>query len=465
MFFAACSGLPVLQNNPAKDAPVYGNGGLAVQKGDYLYFANGYTPYANLKAGDNNGNAEYPALYRAKVNAQGKVDVKVEYDDDGEIIFDRAQTIENADIIAKKVVGFESMGLYIFGDYIYYASPNNQKSGNLNLTSRLVDFYRSKLDRSSDPERLYTTKEVGTSVQYTMLQIGSTVYLEVLDGARIIVGKIENGKWRGVNTYVSNATGAALPKVANYEKIDIIDSQMQATLNFNKNIYYTRNLTQEEDNTPLPKGNALCKLDIATGTTTTIYLSNPSITIKGTEGAGIFYERTDEFGNARICFNTMADNGSLAGEQVIKYTTYSDYIFINNILGMGIVGYDGTNMWRCLRGQSDLKLLEGSITSLVKLQGNFVYYTKDSTVSRVHIATPGVGDELISSSDSALIDSIKYIDFDDSYLYYMKKYTNDKGDSYYMHRVGLDKLGDGTFYSEFVGVMQELHYLPEKTDS
>ena len=38
---------------PNTNAGVTGNGGLAVQKGEYLYFVNGYTAVSDMKDGDN----------------------------------------------------------------------------------------------------------------------------------------------------------------------------------------------------------------------------------------------------------------------------------------------------------------------------------------------------------------------------------------------------------------------------
>ena len=457
--FVGCSGVSVLKDNPAKDAPVYGNGGLAVVKGDYLYFVNGYTPYSSLSVGDNDGNADYATLYRVKLNASGGVEVDVKYDGDGEVIFDPAQTIKNTNVIAKKVVGFESMGIYIFGDYIYYASPNNQRSGSLTLRSDLVDIYRSKLDRSVGPERLYTTKQPGASVSYTMMQIGNTVYLEVLDGERIVVGKAVNGNWKGTEAYVTNATGAALPEFTDYTKIGS-GAPDSAALNFSKYIYYTRNLTEKLDGSPILTGNALCRLDITNGETKTIFRDPNTIAIKAVVGDGIFYERTVS-GAQSICFNNMSAELLSASEQRIAARTFSDYIFINDITGKGVIGYDGTNIWRCMFNETGSILVAKTITNLIKIHNNYIYYLAEGSVARLHIASPDLTDEVLSASTGAMLDDISKVSFAGEYMYYLKQYTNAKGSSYYLNRVYTVKQGDGTFTSEFVGVMLKKNYLEE----
>ena len=71
---------------PKADARVYGNGGLAVTKGDYLYFLNGYRTYADVtkeeKKLSNHENVVRGAIYRTKLSATGDLTV----DENGKIV-------------------------------------------------------------------------------------------------------------------------------------------------------------------------------------------------------------------------------------------------------------------------------------------------------------------------------------------------------------------------------------------
>ncbi|MCL2540818.1 MAG: DUF5050 domain-containing protein [Firmicutes bacterium] len=457
--FAACQDLPTLKDGPAAGAPVYGNGGMSVVKGDYLYFVNGYTSYSSIAVGENDGKAEYPVLYRVKLGSDGRVVVKVEYDDDGEVIFDRAQTIKNADIISRKIVGFEHMGIYIFGDYIYYASPNNQRTGNQQLRSDLIDFWRSKLDRSSNPERLYTTSAPGTSVQYTMQENGNKVYLQIVDGTKISLVTINaNGRMDGKpKTLAEDVQAAVLPKIENYSSAGGIATPDTATLSFNKNIYYTRAVT-EDDNVAIVRGNVLCRVNIESSAKTELFTDGNSISLMGIEGAGIFYTR-----NSRLYFNDVSGGSSnfFSGERELTTRSLSTAVYVNNILGKGVVGSDGNNLWYIVNNTEQL-LLNESISQILRLQGNWLYYLNGGAVMRVNIASSAV-EEVVGAHENALLNGVSYVGFDHTWLYYMKRYTNENGESYYMHRVDVTiKQGDGTFYSEFVGVMREQDWLPEQ---
>ena len=99
---------------PDAESAVTGNGGLAVQKGEYIYFVNGYQKATDLKDGQNNGGNKYSAIYRTKLE-----DFELVYDEDG--------ALQNCELIVDKVCGFERTALYIFDDYLYYATPNTQK--------------------------------------------------------------------------------------------------------------------------------------------------------------------------------------------------------------------------------------------------------------------------------------------------------------------------------------------------
>ena len=135
--FSACGGLGRFNDNPDANAVVYGNGGLAVQKGEYLYFVNGYINTADVGETNNYGDIDQSAIYRVKLTGGKVVETNVEYDEDGNLKVDKTQAINDVDIIVPKVAGFEYSDLYIFGDYLYYTTPNNKKdnSGNI-LTSQ-----------------------------------------------------------------------------------------------------------------------------------------------------------------------------------------------------------------------------------------------------------------------------------------------------------------------------------------
>ncbi|MBQ9715109.1 MAG: hypothetical protein IJV77_01720 [Clostridia bacterium] len=129
--FTACGGedykFDALENNPAASATVYSNGGSYVQKGEYSYFING----AEDGAGKNTfGDYHKGSIVRVKTSDLTKKDRVVE-------------------TVVPKIIYAEdasSSGLYIFGDKIYYTTPNNGKDAQGNVLLTELDFMVANID-------------------------------------------------------------------------------------------------------------------------------------------------------------------------------------------------------------------------------------------------------------------------------------------------------------------------------
>ena len=134
-----CGGA-VLSGGPSLTDTVYGNGGSAVVKGDYLYFANAYYDYNNLGSNDNKYDRDGQlqknyGIYRIKLNKNGVVDLNGN------------GTPVGAELLVPQVGGYEKSGLYICGEYLYYTTPySGYKTGESELTKGLLRFEKSKLN-------------------------------------------------------------------------------------------------------------------------------------------------------------------------------------------------------------------------------------------------------------------------------------------------------------------------------
>ena len=146
-------------------AAAVSNGGFAVQKGDYVYFINGKESY---DAGNKYGEVVKGALMRISSSdlAAGK--------------FDQAITIVPSLFSVQEYSG----GIYIYGDYVYYATPTtdkNIKTGT--VESGWLDFKRAKLDGSEAPEEYFFRVEQNNTI-YRFVEVDKVVYcLYEEDGA------------------------------------------------------------------------------------------------------------------------------------------------------------------------------------------------------------------------------------------------------------------------------------------
>ncbi|MDR3186252.1 MAG: DUF5050 domain-containing protein [Christensenellaceae bacterium] len=108
-------------------ALVESNGGLAVKKGKYLYYINGY---AGNTVDNTFGSVLKGAILRAELSEDGTPKVNT-----------------NVVIVPKNVYSsVATSGLYIVGDYLYYSSPSVDKDKTGTVRNGAMYLMRSKLD-------------------------------------------------------------------------------------------------------------------------------------------------------------------------------------------------------------------------------------------------------------------------------------------------------------------------------
>lgn len=158
--FVGCSGedysFTALENNPSAEAAVRSNGGVYVEKGDYSYFING----AQDGTGNNTFGTEHKgALVRCLTADLTKSDRKVE-------------------VVVPKILyagDVNSSGFYIFGDTIYYTTPNSTKDASGNVQYTKLDFMSVNLDGTGT--KLIATMEDNTKAFQFVQTADGGVYI------------------------------------------------------------------------------------------------------------------------------------------------------------------------------------------------------------------------------------------------------------------------------------------------
>ena len=147
--------------HPASEDVVTGNGGLVVRKGEYVYFANGFQKVSDLTSDKQNASFVKGGLYAAKLTHDDFA-----RDDDGLV------TSDSMRVVSSKLAGYDATNLFVFGDYLYFVSPSNEKeSGKLSSSEWAKDrsvFYRAKLNNFDDVQEIYqaNVKHENLSFQY-----------------------------------------------------------------------------------------------------------------------------------------------------------------------------------------------------------------------------------------------------------------------------------------------------------
>ena len=162
---------------PTETDTVSSNGGLAVRKGNYIYFVNGYMSVDD-EAHEQGKGTTHGALMLMKLDENGQV-VR---DDNGLLKDEYYITMSN------KLAGFEATGVFVAGDYLYFTSPSQENKGGDDASNgketwakELVEFYKMKLDKSSSPERIYQSINANSSVEFKYYEKDGSAYILVYE--------------------------------------------------------------------------------------------------------------------------------------------------------------------------------------------------------------------------------------------------------------------------------------------
>lgn len=197
-------------------AAVSSNGGFAVEKGDYVYFING----AESNTADNTyGNAVKGALMR--ISKKELAEAK----------YDAAKIV----VPSLFVAGDYTAGLFIYGEYVYYATPTTDKDTKTGeVANSYIDFKRSKLDGSEAPmggKNDYFFRLATNTAKYRFVEEGGTVYCMYEENSALKSYNVETG---ATTVLVSGAKSSFF-----YDTKDVT----------NPNVYYTMGVTYDLDET------------------------------------------------------------------------------------------------------------------------------------------------------------------------------------------------------------------------
>jgi len=194
---------------------VSSNGGFAVEKGDYVYFINGVESYT---ADNTYGNVVKGALMRiAKEDlAQG------DYSD--------VRTV----VPMLFVAGDTDAGVFIYGDYVYYATPTTDKNKSGTVQNDYIDFKSAKIDGSEAAMKDYYVRLSSRSTNYRYVEENDVVYLLYEDG----------GALKSFNTETKKTTVLVAPSTAQGESITYYFDAKDQT---EGNVYYTKSVVYDAD--------------------------------------------------------------------------------------------------------------------------------------------------------------------------------------------------------------------------
>ena len=310
-------------------AEVQSNGGFAVQKGDFVYFINGLEDYTEPNV---YGDVVKGSLMRIK---------KSDLD---------AGKYENVKTVVPMLFAAQNFdaGIYIYGDYVYYATPTTDKNMDGQVGSSWLDFKRAKLDGTETMKDYYFRLKSNSS-KYRFVEVDSVVYCLYEEG----------GYLKSYDT--KDKVSRVLAKADSFY-YDTSDPT-------NPNVYYTMSVVvgADTDNSTTAAYNQLYSVNAA-ARVESVDKNAASYTVKG----GKTYDFDENYLNEQ---NEKAKkDGKEAIYDLADYTTYP-YVNLGELVLDGI----GSNALKATQfnGDKSKALTPDGYTYTVKEYANDgVYFTR-----------------------------------------------------------------------------------------
>lgn len=401
---------------------VYGNGGMVVTKGDYVFFVNGFMKAEDMtEKEDNYTGDKVGALIVAKLDA------------DGELVLDENELLddENYRVLSAKLAGFEASDLSIHGDYLYFTSPC-QQDADKEWAKKRVDFCRIKLS-GGDVERIYQSEVEHEKLEFAYYE-NEGVYLMVWEKE----ANLDNAEVENV-LYCVDATSCNKVTVAeDVQSVSISDNNA-------KYVYFVKK-NDEEKNVLVRYNYAANKQDdIKTADSLEVkfadskyaYIvqsSSESGTRKELARAGV--EAGDQF--TRVCYSDLYEN---------LYLTPDGSAVIAQAKGYVDCYQFGSTVAKTLVAEG----VDDTITLVGIANGSFVYINGSNEIKSVSYSNVIAGKvaPVITIAKVENVDTT-YFDIDDEYAYFYKTINDTK----YLHRLLINN-NESTSSEEFLGIYMD----------
>ena len=464
LLFSACAYRNDRLTGQDTDYAVLGNGGQAVQYGDYVYFINGTVAgFADAEGTENKwGEVEKGGIYRVKLQYgatktyNGKTDGDFLFVEgvgrrdrypaaaDTELkVYERnanlyatdpaaypvatvtgASFVEGEDEVTRvdpstlervvpKVIsqigdGAKGVsGIYIYDGYIYYATPSNRpnKSGTIEYT--LTEFYRTRVD-GQGTQRLYVSEEAVT--QFSVYRYNGKTYLTAYEGSTLVSVEIDK-KVRKTSRLEDDVTDVFFPRKSVYYAGVGEDTMSDF-------VYYARALTKDDT---AVNGNALemRRPDLAELPDGNLMGANETYAPAGVSGNTLFYYVTPQNGTKALYAQDYSRRFSGKGEYPAAKKVIGDADSVSQLtvfagsVSQGSIAYNGEPIALGVSGgklckfQSEVLPVEITDMSgtILGLYNTVLYYTAGGSLYSLELVWGGgtvTADRITKLTDKAI---------------------------------------------------------------
>lgn len=410
---------------PSRSDEIVGNGGLAVKKGDYIYFVNGYQSIENIT--NKNSSHLVGSLMLMKLGENGEVVV----DEDGLLKDEYYITMSSA------LCGYQATNIYVFGDYLYFVTPClENESGDKVWAKERVEFKRIKLNKTGEVEDVYSS-----DVKYDQLEFK---YYEENGNLYILAWE------KGESYYADNGNNALIRINATASSNSIIATDVSSVV-FAENASEIFFVEDDSENSKYD----LKQYNIAEDEITDYASFDKSVTAKFVADGKVYITKAHNVGSTTdIEVSTISSKSGF--EFVSAYEGTNELTISKD--GCVIVMVSGTTISLIRDNEANINIVDSSATAIKVIgftNGCVVYYdtTDSNTIIKMvsyynHINGGDAEIKTIATLDK-IEDEFLYFDLDDSFLYFYQM----EGSNYYLNRLKINNNLEEV--PEMIGVYDE----------
>lgn len=413
--------------NTQSGQPIVNNGGVLVRQGSYIYYVNSYI---GVDAENTFGSQKISCLMRANVAEDGTLSDKII-------------------MVPKNIYS----GIYIYGDWIYYTTPNVDKDKKGEINDTYLDIYRTSTDRTVT-QRLYTINNRDADVFFSSscVLVYSNNTISKIDLNKKNLKKIQDDdnyvtvldKVTAVTHLdVDNAFGATLLAVQskddkvsyrNYNTLYAVGADGSAAVVIGADTYRTSAQIEAGDYSADAQTSVIDY--VAEGDSLTLFYTS---TVKNSVGADEVTLNCYKFDDTSFSFDTDK-------EKVVKENYSGTAIEALSYEDGAIVTSSALPYIALVKNNTVSKIATTDIARALSVKcvyDGYVYYTDSSSANVIYrfaLTFEGETDNRVEEKvcDISMETTLFPPEADGGYLYYMDgtKYTDGAN---YLYRVKLDK--------------------------
>ncbi len=455
LLFAVCVGFygcgEVFKTGPNANDAVIGNGGLAVMKGEYIYFVNGYKSASENYQKNKGDKIYYSAIYRVKakdsyfnvVVDEDTGESRLEFVEGSIPECDENGNLPGAERLVSKVAGFENTKLYIIDNTLYFTTHSNSvsvASGEWNTTG--VDVYRVDLN-GKNFKKVYSVGEFAENGEINFYKNGGNVYGIFFNGTSRLAIYKNNKEF----VELSGVTDVAMPYFNTYSKD--IDTSAEQT------IFYLQD-------------GKLKSLAVGSKNASEIECDENAVpsSLIGVKNKKLFYVNKSHVKYVDFGFTSFENESKL-----VSYLTFSECLVMDTervqIVAKTSDGDIEIYKYTKEGVTPEIVRLSSKARTEAKLIGvngeNVFYYTAEDGI---FMANEHMGEVNIMNGKKGVFNGNSVASVTDKYVYFFTEFdgTGDVKTNPYLTRIDISNpASDGAFKSEDLSVrLREDYKLEEK---